>query len=78
MEFINKLSQKTVYEFSSSKPDLVQPKMEVITFESREAKLVDLYFAPQMNYGTTEVYIFANDIDYNIIECYLMRITYTP
>ena len=78
LEFINKLSMKTVYEFASSKPDFVQPKIDAITFESREAKLVDLYFPPQLKYGTAEVFIYANDLEYNVIECYLLRITYLP
>ena len=44
MEFANRLLKKTVYEFASSRPDLVVPKVEALTFEQRENKLVDLYF----------------------------------
>lgn len=47
LEFINKLSQKTVYEFASSRPEYVVPKLEAVTFEAKEHKLIDLHFAPQ-------------------------------
>ena len=69
---------KTVYEFQSSRPDLLQPKSEALTFEARESKLVDLFFHPQPKYGTCEFHLYVNDIDYNVVETYLLKITYLP
>jgi len=70
LEFANKLSLKTVFEFASSRPDFVVPKQEAVSFESRECKNIDLYFPPQSKYGTAEALIFANDLDYNVVECF--------
>lgn len=78
LEFSNRLNLKTVYEFQSSRPDLLQPKSEALTFEPRESKLVDLFFHPQPKYGTCELHLYANDIDYNVVETYLLKITYLP
>lgn len=78
LEFVNKLNQKTVYEFASSRPDYVVPKQDAITFESREAKMIDLHFAPQPRFVTAEVYIYANDLEYNVVECHKLNITYLP
>jgi len=54
---------RAIFEFASSRPDFVQPKIESIPFESKETKPIDLYFNPQPNYGMMEVYIFASDVD---------------
>ena len=63
LEFTNRLNLRAVYEFASSRPELVMPKQEAITFEARESKLVELHFTPQPKYGTTEVCIYASDLD---------------
>jgi hypothetical protein len=78
LEFVNRLNKKTVYEFASSRPDFIVPKQEAVTFEGREAKLVDLHFGPQPRYGTAEIFVYANDLEYNVVECYQLRVTYLP
>ena len=70
LQFQNRLGMRTVFEFASSRPDLVRPNQDAITFESRESKLIRLDFAPQNKYGTADVFLFANDLEYNAVECY--------
>ena len=78
LDFANRLNMKTVYEFSSSRPDLVTLKTDAISFESKESKLVDLYFLPQPKYGTCDIYLYVNDIEWNVVECYQLKVTYLP
>ena len=46
LHFTNKLNIKTVFEFGTSRPEFLQPKVEAVSFEPRESKLIDLYFPP--------------------------------
>ena len=78
LEYTNKLNLKAVYEFASSRPDFVQPKVEAITYESRESKLIDLYFPPQPRYGTADVFVYASDLDQNVVDCFHLKISYLP
>ncbi len=67
-----------MYEFASQRPEFVVPKLEAVTFEAKEHKLIDLHFAPQPQYGVAEVCLYANDLEYNVIECHLLKISYLP
>lgn len=44
--FVNRLNMRTVYEFASSKPELVKPNEEAVTLEGRESKKIRLDFSP--------------------------------
>eukprot|EP00347_Sterkiella_histriomuscorum_P000155 403376962 len=78
MKFQNKLNQQACYEFATSRPDLVRPFEERITFEKKEGKMIRLDFSPQTKFGTIEIYLYANDLEYNQVECYLLKVTYMP
>ena len=46
LQFTNKLNLRAVFEFSSSRPDLMRPKEEALMFEPKEFKPVALEFLP--------------------------------
>jgi hypothetical protein len=50
------------------------PKVKMQKFESREANMIDLRFMPLPKIGTYKVYIYANDIDHNVVECYCLNV----
>lgn len=56
----------------------MQPKVEAINFEAKESKLIDLYFPAQPRYGTADIFLYASDIDQNVVECHLLRVAYMP
>jgi hypothetical protein len=74
MEFINKMSITTFYEFASSDETIVIPKVKMQRFEAKEANMIELRFMPLQKYGTYRAFIYANDIDHNVVECYLLNI----
>ncbi len=64
----------TVYEFASSDESILVPKVKMQRFESREARIIDLSFMALHKVGTYKVYLYANDIDHNFVECYCLNI----
>jgi hypothetical protein len=74
MEFINKLPQTAIYEFASSDESVVVPKVKMQQYEGKEFKMIDLHFMLQQRTGTYRVYLYANDIDHNVVECFLLNI----
>ena len=74
LDFLNKLNMPTVYEFSSSDERIVIPKFPQVKFEAKEFKMIDLHFMPLQDNGTYTVFIYANDIDHNVVECYKLDV----
>ena len=74
LRFTNKLALATVYEFASSDESIVVPKVKMQKYDSREANMIDLRFMPLHKLGTYKVFIYANDIDHNVVECYCLNV----
>ena len=70
MEFVNKLNMPTIYEFASSDEKIAVPKQAQVKFEAKEFKMIDLHLLPLQDNGTYCVFIYANDLDHNVVECY--------
>jgi hypothetical protein len=74
LEFVNKLNMPTIYEFASSDEKIVVPKVPQVKFEAKEFKMIDLHFLPLQDNGTYAVFIYANDIEHNVVECYKLDV----
>jgi hypothetical protein len=74
LEFVNKLNMPTIYEFASSDEKIVVPKVAQVKFEPKEFKMIDLHFLPLEDNGTYTVFIYANDIDHNVVECFKIEV----
>lgn len=76
MFFENKSNASVTYEFATSRPDLVQVLHERIDYRPRETRLIKLNILPQTQYGVIDVFLFANDLDYDNMQCIKLNITY--
>lgn len=74
LEFVNKLNLPTIYDFSSSDDKIVTAKHSQLKFEAKEGKMVDLHFLPLPNNGTYKAFIYASDVDDNVMQCYQLNI----
>jgi hypothetical protein len=74
LEFVNRLNLPTVYEFASSDEKIVSAKHNQLKFEPKEAKMVDLHFMPLAQNGTYKAFIYASDIDDNVMQCFQLNI----
>lgn len=74
MEFVSRMKTRAVFEFTSSNEDLMLPKVKSLPLAAGESKLIDLHFPALNQTGAHVAYLFANDVDHNVVECYEMRI----
>lgn len=74
LEYTSRLNVRAVFEFASSDEELCLPKVKALTFEPRECKMIDLHFPPCSKYGAHQVYLFANDSEHNVVDCFLLNV----
>lgn len=77
--YVNPLTEFTMLEFVSSKPALMEVRMERQGFEANESKHIELFVPPMIKAGATEeVIIYVNDQSGKISESLLFKITVKP
>lgn len=73
--FANPLSQFVMLEFVSSKPAIMEVRMERQSFEANESKHVELFVPPLIKAGQTEeVIMYVNDQAGKVSESLLFKI----
>ncbi|CDW71325.1 UNKNOWN [Stylonychia lemnae] len=76
MFFENRLENPAIYEFATSRPDLIQIIHEKLEYKPRETRKISLNILPQSRFGVIDVFLFANDLDYQAMQCIKLSITY--
>ena len=74
-QYVNPLSEFTMLEFVSSKPALMEVRMERQGFEANESKYIELFVPPMIKAGATEeVIMYVNDQSGKVSESLLFKI----
>ena len=74
--FINKARMDLMYEFVSSRPDLMEPTRRLISFKAQQAQEIELEILPQRQEGTQEVYLYIADTEQYSHYCIALDINY--
>lgn len=74
-QYVNPISEFTMLEFVSSKPALMEVRVERQGFEANENKYIELFVPPMIKAGATEeVIMYVNDQSGKVSESLLFKI----
>ena len=76
IRYQNPTSMNKTFEISTSRPDLMEAREEMMPFNRDETRTIELIIHPQTQMGTGECYLFINDQDLSLSECYAIEILY--
>jgi len=74
LPYTSQLGQEAIFEFVSSRPNLMQVRREKENFQTNETKSVDLVFPAQRQRGVEEAFLYVNEEGGRVSECFMFKI----
>ena len=76
IRYENKVKRDIVFEIASSRPDLMVPRNQHLSFRAGETQDVEIDIRSQQSMGKGEAFLYISDTDQYVMECISLTIMF--